>query len=163
MRRLALLLLVIALVSSACGNGSAASADLVPADFATRAIAACQHAHDLKVAQGPFPFPTFNPTKPDPSLLPAVAIVLGKTAATFGTWLTDLKALGTPATGQAAWADLLAGVERHVNLNADQIDAANRGDGSKFAADYAEGLKAQTAVLAAATAAGVGACAQVDR
>lgn len=151
------------LLVTACGGGPGANAEVVPADFAAQALAACQRAKDLKAAQGPFPVADFNPTKPDVTKFPEVAAALQKTAVTWETWLADMKALGEPPTGQAAWDDLLAGIQGHRDLNADQIAAAGRGDAATFASDYEAGLKTQAAVLKAATAAGVAACAQVDR
>jgi hypothetical protein len=74
-----------------------------------------------------------------------------------------MKALGVPQTGQAAWADLLGAIERHVSLNAEQIDAVRRGDRATFSRDYSAGLETQADLLRAATAAGVAGCAQVDR
>lgn len=150
-------------VLSACGGGTAQSAVGVPADFSTKALAVCQHAHELKLAQGPFPLPDFNPTDPDATKFPQVAAALRKTAATWETWLTELEALGEPSTGQGAWDDLVAAVRRHRDLNADQIAAADRGDRVAFASDYAAGVRTQADVLKAATAAGVAACAEVDR
>jgi hypothetical protein len=155
--------LAIVCLVAACGS-SGASPSGVPADFATRALAVCQQAYDLKQSIGPFPFPSFNPINPDASQLPAVgAFLQQKTAVKYATWLAGMQALGEPQTGQAAWADLLAAIERHLNLNADQIAAAGRGDGATFARDYAAGAQAQADLLRAATAAGVPDCAKVDR
>jgi hypothetical protein len=146
-----------------CASGPGSSPNVVSPDFASKAAAVCQHAHELKLAQGAFPLPDFNPTRPDPTKFPTVAAFLRKTATTFETWLADMKELGAPLTGQAAWTDLVSAVERHVNLNADQIAAAERGDGATFSTDYSAGLQTQAEVLRAATAAGVPQCAQVDR
>jgi hypothetical protein len=148
---------------AACGGGPGGSTNVVPADFATKALAVCQHAHDLKVAQGPFPVPSFNPTNPDAGMFPQVAAALRKTAMTWESWLAGMKALGLPSTGQAPWADLVAAVQRHVDLNADQIAAAERGDLATFSGDYDKGVRTQADLLRAATAAGVAACAEVDR
>lgn len=155
--------IAIALLVTACGGGSGAGTTGVPADFATKALAVCQHAHELKLAQGSFPFPDFNPTRPDASKFPQVAAFLQKTATTFETWLAEMKALGAPTSGEAAWNDLVAAVGRHVTLNADQILAAGRSDGATFASDYAAGIQTQADLLRAATAAGVSDCAKVDR
>lgn len=155
--------LAASLLMTACGGGPGTSPEGVPADFASKALGVCQHAKDLKAAQGPFPVPEFNPTKPDLSKFPEVAAALEKTAATWETWLAEMEALGEPPTGQAAWDDLVAGVKSHRDLNADQIAAAGRGDAATFASDYEGGVKTQAAVLKAATSAGVAACAEVDR
>lgn len=156
-RRLSLLVAV-ALIAG-CGS----SAPAIGQEFATRAIAVCQHALDLKGAQGAFPVPSFNPTRPDPDKLADVAAFLQKTDATFSTWLTEMQALGTPPSGQDAWTDLVAAVQRHRDINADQIGAAQRGDTATFTADYHAGLETQALLLAAANAAGVPECAKVDR
>ena len=105
----------------------------------------------------------FNPTAPDVTKFPAVAAYLRVTATTWETWLSELQALGEPSTGQGAWDDLVAAVQQHRDLNADQIVAADGGDGKTFASDFAAGQKTQADLLQAATAAGVAACAQVDR
>lgn len=156
-------LLVVVFLVAGCSSGPGASTVGVPADFATKALVVCQHAHDLKLAEGPFPLPAFNPTKPDASLFPEVGAFLKLTDATFGTWSSEMKALGSPSTGQSAWLDLIAAIDRHVSLNADQIAAAKVGDTATFAKDYAAGLVTQADLLKAATAAGVPDCAKVDR
>ena len=50
----------------------------------------------VKRAQGPFPYPDFNPTAPDPSKLPLIAPFSVETAVTFQTWLSEMKALASP-------------------------------------------------------------------
>ena len=145
----------------ACSNGNDGPA--VGAAFAKRAVAACNDAKVLKDAQGPFPYPDFNPTDPDPAKLPGVADALMKTDATFTTWLEDMRALGEPPSGNEAWVALLDAIEAHVRINRDQIDAARKGDTGRFAADYEEGVGTQEALLDAATDAGVPECSKVDR
>jgi hypothetical protein len=46
---------------------------------------------------------------------------------------------------------------------ADQIAAAERGDRATFSSDYYSGVQTQADLLRAATAAGVAACAELDR
>jgi hypothetical protein len=142
----------------ACSNESG-----VGAAFATSAVAVCNDARAMKDAQGPFPYPDFNPTDPDPAQFPAVADALMETDVTFTTWLEDMRALGEPPSGNEAWAGLLDAIEAHVRINSDQIDAALEGDTEMFAADYDEGVVTQQALLEAATDAGVPECAEVDR
>ena len=55
----------------ACSNGS--DSPDVGTVFARRAVAACNHARALKGAEGPFPYPDFDPTDPDPAKFPGVA------------------------------------------------------------------------------------------
>ena len=161
-RRCSLALLIIA--ATACG-GSAGSShrDALDAGFARRAAAVCRSALADKRAEGPFPYPDFNPTQPDPARLADVADFLGKTATTFATWHERMLTLGEPRRGAEAWHRLLGAINTHVVLTRDQIDAARTGDASRFAEDYARGVDTQDRLLAAANAAGVPRCADVDR
>jgi hypothetical protein len=76
----------------ACSNGTEGPA--VGTAFARRAVAACNDAKTLKDAEGPFPYPDFNPTDPDPTKFPGVADALMKTDVTFTTWLEDMARAG---------------------------------------------------------------------
>ena len=155
-------LLIATLALSACG-GSAPSTNVLGTDFQAKAVAACEHALVLMQAEGAFPVPGFNPTNPDVTKLPAIANYLVLTDATFTTWATEIDALGQPPTGAAAWADVVAAIHKHRELNADQIGAARAGDAARFTKDYQDGLTAQAAMLKAANAAGVPECSKVDR
>lgn len=154
---------LLATATVACGGAADSSPSALGAEFTAKAVAVCQHALELKRAQGPFPLPDFNPTHPDASKFPEVAQFLRKTAVTFETWLGEMQALGEPPSGQAAWADLVDAIERHVELNADQVAAAERGDGETFTSDYHAGQQTQADLLRAAKAAGTPECAEVDR
>lgn len=158
-RALVVSAMVLPLVGCSSGDHDAG----VGPTFAKRAVAVCREAREMKDAEGPFPYPDFNPTNPDVSKFPGVADALEETDATFTTWLDGMRALGEPPSGRDAWADLLDGIATHVRVNRDQIDAAREGDAERFAADYDEGVATQANVLDAATAAGVSECAEVDR
>jgi hypothetical protein len=169
-RRLAATALVAAIgigVLAGCAGSPAPAATANPsilgADFSTKALAACEAAHLMKQDEGPFPFPDFNPTKPDVSKLGAVADYLEKTAATYDAWWATMKALGEPVGGGTAWTALLAAIDRHGQLTKDQIAAARSGDTTRFAADYDSGEQTQAALLRAASDAGIPDCAKVDR
>ena len=112
-----------------------------------------------KKAQGPFPFPDFNPTKPDLSKLPAIATSEAKTVTIYQTWQRAMLALGQPPTGKGAWAGVLEALESHVRIIEEQQAAAQNGDGQTFTKDYYEGNKAQDEMEKAADAAGVPVCA----
>jgi hypothetical protein len=127
--------------------------------FQSRAVSVCEEALAQKKAQGPFPFPDFNPTKPDLSKLPAIATSEAKTVTIFETWLGKMQALGQPPTGQAAWADVMKALESHVRIIEEQQAAAQNGDGQTFTKDYYEGNKAKDEMEKAADAAGVPVCA----
>lgn len=150
---------------AACGGGGAVGQQepAVGAAFAAKAVAVCKAALAQKDAQGPFPYPDFNPTHPDASKLPDIARFLTGSVETFGTWLHAMQALGQPPSGQAAWNDLLAAIERHVQLDVEQQAAAERGDTETFTRDYHEGGDTQAELFHAAEAAGVPECEDVDR
>jgi hypothetical protein len=162
------LLLLIALGSSislltACSGGATTqSPPAIGQAFAAHAAAVCQRAVEAKQAWSAFPVPDFDPTRPDPSGFPKVAVWLqDQVAPTFDAWLDGLRALGEPPTGRRAWSDLLAAVEKIVQLNSDQVAAAKAGNTSRFIA-AADGLEETQVELEQATAAaGVTKCAEV--
>jgi hypothetical protein len=155
----------LALGTASCGNDptSAESAG-VGDSFAAKAVSVCQEALAQKQAWRPFPFPEFNPTQPDSSKFPEVAVFLKEeTAVTFQAWLAGLEALGEPPRVQEAWDDVLAAVESIVQLNAAQIKAAEVDDSEAFV-KATEGLgEAQVELLRASQAAGVAECADVHK
>jgi hypothetical protein len=115
-----------------------------------------------KKEKGPFPFPDFNPTKPDLSNLPAIATSEAKTVTIFEAWPAKMQALGQPPTGQAAWADVMRALESHVRIIEEQQAAAENSDGQTFTKDYYEGHKAQDQMEKAADAAGIPVCATLQ-
>ena len=154
----------LALATAGCGGSAAATPNptILGADFATSALAACDAAVVMKQAEGPFPFPDFNPTKPDVAKLGQVADYLEKTATTYEAWSAALTALGQPAGGSSSWSALVAAVGRHGELARDQIDAARKGDTSRFSKDYTLGMQTRTDLIKAATDAGIPGCARFD-
>ena len=155
-----LVVLLLMFGTAACSGGSSQSPrqDILGKNFSSRAQAVCQTALAQKKAQGPFPYPSFNPTKPDLSKLPAIGRLEARTVQIYRAWLDHMQALGQPPTGQAAWADVLAAVRRNLNFIADQQKAAQWEDGPTFTKDYFEGNKAQKDVERASDAVGVPAC-----
>jgi hypothetical protein len=155
--------LVVGVVVAACGaSGATPNPTILGSDFSARALAVCGDMVAMKQSQGAFPFPDFNPTKPDPAVLAQLPPILEKTATRYASWSVAMKALGQPAGGQAAWTSLIAAIDRHGDLNHDQIDAAAKGDAARFADDYARGVETTAALLKAATDAGIPDCAKVD-
>jgi hypothetical protein len=126
-------------------------------------VAVCQAALAQKEAQGPFPYPTFNPSQPDPSKLPDVARFLTGTVDTFQTWLHEMQALGQPTTGLEEWASLLQAIERATRLDVEQQAAAEHGDTETFTKDYYQGVETSDELLLAAEAADVPECSAVDK
>jgi hypothetical protein len=157
--------IVLAAVAAGCGADSSkyGSDSAVPAAFQQRALTVCKRALAAKEALGPWPYPEFNPTRPDWARYPGVARALATTPGLFRTWLGRMEKLGEPATGRAAWDDLVAAIRDHARIAAEQYGAAVRLDSETFTRDYEEGSAVQDVLLDAATAAGVPECAAVDR
>ena len=154
----------LALATAGCGGSAAATPNptILGADFATSALAACDAAVVMKQAEGPFPFPDFNPTKPDVAKLGQVADYLEKTATTYEAWSAAMTALGQPAGGGSSWSALVAAIDRHGELARDQIDAARKGDTTRFSKDYTLGMQTRADLIKAATDAGIPGCAKFD-
>jgi hypothetical protein len=150
-------IVLLVLGTVACSSGSGPS--VLGGAFQSRAVAVCEAALAQKKAQGPFPYPDFNPTQPDLSKLPSIAPFEAKTVTIYQTWLREMLALGQPPTGQTAWANVLSALKNHVRIIVEQQAAAQRGDGQTFTKDYYEGDTAQGEMLRAADAAGVEVCA----
>ena len=159
-----LVAIAMALAAGGCGGSAAATPNptILGAAFATSALAACDAAVIMKQAQGPFPFPDFNPTKPDVSKLGQVADYLEKTATTYEAWSGAMKRLGQPAGGGSSWSALVAAVDRHGQLARDQIDAARKGDTTRFSTDYTLGMQTRADLIKAAADAGIPGCARFD-
>jgi|KBSMisStandDraft_5_1062788.scaffolds.fasta_scaffold886442_2 hypothetical protein len=155
--------LILIAVLGACGGSDDPAGEAVERGFARQATAVCASALAEKRAQRPFPYPDFNPTRPDPAKLPDVADFLEETDTTFTSWQRRMVALGQPRHGADAWHELIAAIETHVRLNRDQITAARSGDTRRFADDYRKGVDTQAKLLDAANTAGVPRCANVDR
>lgn len=145
------------------GSAVSAAAPAVGSDFAVRAVAACETALQRVQDQGAFPYPDFNPTDPDVSKFPEIADYLSTSVETVSAWLSDMQALGDPPSGLDAWNDLIAAIQRHVELDVEQQAAAATGDTETFTADFKLGLGTRDALFRAAEAAGVPECADVDR
>jgi hypothetical protein len=155
-------LTVALLVLSSSGCGGSGGHGSRPADlgqaFRSRAQAVCQVALAQKRALGPFPYPSFNPTKPDRSKLPPIARLEAKTVKIYETWLRQMLALGKPPTGTAAWTEVVGALRSNGRIIADQQRAAQRVDARTFTNDYYDGNKAQHGLEVAARAAGVPVC-----
>jgi hypothetical protein len=111
---------------------STAASPGVDPSFQARATAICRTAGAALRAQGSFPFPDFDPERPDATDFPAIGQFEAKTVATLQTWQAQLHALGHPTTGSVAWNTFLAAVDRNVTSTVAQQQAAVRGDGATF-------------------------------
>ncbi len=150
-------------VVAACSAASAPGPAALGAAFHDKVVAACAASVAAHTVMGTFPLTDFNPTKPDPAQLPAIAGHLQRDADRYATLVADLTALGQPATGGQLWSAVLDVAKRHASIAADQAKATASGDTATFTKDFNDGTAAQAAFLAAITAAGVPECAPVDR
>lgn len=149
-------------LTAACGQTG--SSPVIGSDLAARATSVCEAALASKQASAAFPIPSFDPTHPAASALPQVATWLkDEVSPTFDKWLSDLRDLGTPDTGQQPWSRVLAAVERIVELNAAQVAAAKSGDCSAFATATNDLRASQVELESATAAAGVPKCADVHK
>jgi hypothetical protein len=146
--------------SSGCGSDASHGSHpvVVGKGFQGRAQAVCGAALAQKKGLGRFPFPNFNPTRPDLSKLPPIARLEIKTVKIYDTWLREMLALGQPPTGKAAWGDVAAALRTNGRIITDQEAAARRVDGPTFTKDYYDGNKAQQELERASTAAGLPVC-----
>ena len=148
----------VVLAGAGCGGGSE-NRHVLGQAFENRAASVCDAALAQKKGQGAFPYPKFNPTRPDGSKLPGIARFEAETVNIYKRWLRKMTALGQPPTGQAAWADVLTALQAHVGIIVEQQAAAERGDSGTFTKDYYEGNKAQDEMVTATNAAGIPVCA----
>ena len=144
-------------------SGSAAKhGEGVGEAFATQALSVCASAQKSKDGWNAFPVTDFNPTAPETSALPEVAVWLEEEVApTFDAWRDELTALGTPPTGREAWAEVLTAVTRIADLNTSQVDAAKAQDAVAFAEATNALGDVQPELERASGEAGVAKCAEV--
>ena len=130
--------------------------------FATEALSVCALAQTSKDGWNAFPVTDFDPTAPEASDLPDVAVWLEEEVApTFDAWRDELTALGTPPTGREAWAEVLTAVTRIADLNTAQVDAAKEQDPHAFAEATDALGEVQPELERASVEAGVATCADV--
>lgn len=159
MRRRAFLFLALVFSAAACGGSTSPSSAPLGTRFTGRATALCEVALKQKRAEPPFPFASFNPTKPDASTLPAIGRYEARGVQIFRSWDKKMTALGSPPAGKGQWSALLKALGNHTRVIADQQAAAARGDASEFTHDYYAGNDVQKAMTAASRAAGLPICA----
>jgi hypothetical protein len=109
-------LVVLVTFGGGCGAGGPKYTSQVPSAFRERAVEVCNRALAKKKAEATFPYPDFNPTRPDWARYPGVARALAHTPGVFRSWLKDMDNLGEPATGRAAWDDLVVAIRDHAGV-----------------------------------------------
>jgi hypothetical protein len=145
-------------------TSSSQTASGVGERFAARATSVCETAFEAKQEWKTFPVAGFDSSRPDPAAFPEVAAWLeDEVAPTFEAWRDGLTTIGTPPSGQEAWADVLSVINTIVDLNAAQVAAAKNGDVEGFV-EARDGLEAiQSELERAAEAVGVPTCADVHK
>lgn len=150
---------VAATTNAAQALGADAKAPTLGNAFMAKVTRLCTRALDEKKAEPPFPFLSFNPTKPDVTKLQAIGRYEARGVEIFRSWYKQMLALGSPPTGRTQWRRLLAALHQHVLIIADQQTAASNRDGPRFTRDFYTGNSAQFEMTRAAHAAGVPICA----
>jgi hypothetical protein len=108
------------------------SSGFVDAGFRTRVAATCKTAATALHAEGPFPFPNFDPAHPIVADLPRIGAYEAKTVTALRTWQSSLKALGQPTAGSVGWKGFVSAVDRDVASTMTQQGAAQRSDAVEF-------------------------------
>jgi hypothetical protein len=108
----------------------------VDSGFRAKVAATCKAAGSTLKAQGPFPFPTFDPEHPLVTDLGAIGAYESKTVTALQAWQQALHALGTPTAGSGAWSTFLTAVDRNLASTIDQQRAAKQGDSTAFTKTY---------------------------
>ncbi|HEX5191672.1 MAG TPA: hypothetical protein VFW09_02645 [Solirubrobacteraceae bacterium] len=92
--------------------------------FIQRAAKACR-ATEARARRLPgFPFPSFDPFHPDPSLLPQVGRFFEKQVRLPRALLRELKKLGQPSASRRAWHNVLKARQAVLTVHTEQIRAA---------------------------------------
>jgi hypothetical protein len=151
---LGLPLLLLLLVTGACGDsgsGSAAvdsqgssSGSTVDSAFIGRAEAACAPYADYQ-SKTFLNLQKFNRYAPDPDLLPQVATHLEQNPA-YATLVSDLEGLGAPESGATAWEAVLDDFRENALAVQSGIDAARSADADGFV-DFVGKLEADKTQL----------------
>jgi hypothetical protein len=147
---------LMAIAIAGCGSAkTSAGSGRVPIDpaFIAKVTAVCTKDNAISSPKGKFPYPQFNPYRPQADLLPKVATYF-KTDSTNALVPGQLATLGEPAQDAAQWDQLRTLVDENVANSDKQIAAAEASDRTTFIATLgpAQGLNNQ--MLAEARQAG---------
>lgn len=129
--------------------------------FIARANALCARASDGLASLPSFPFPTFDPLHPAPSLLPAVGAFFtgaGDPRPIFRRLDTALRGLGEPVRERALWRAAMTARDRELAVIGEQDEAALAADVRSFVASVRDDAAAFRRVALTATIFGIGRC-----
>jgi len=143
---------------SGCGGSKHPTPSTVDAAFKAKVAPLCAAANTALKAQGPFPYPSFDPNTPVAADLPGIAAYEAKTVLNEKSWQSQLRALGKPSPGGVRWKKFLTTVDHTVKETVAQQQAAQAGDGTAFTKTYKTLSSEQTADGRAAKRIGLPSC-----
>jgi hypothetical protein len=121
----------------------------------------CARASRQLAALPPFPFPEFDPVRPDPGLLPQVGAFFtgpGDPRPIFQTLDARLRALGRPPAGRGWWARMLRARGAELAVINEQDRAALAGDAPAFVRSVRDSVGAFGQIAITATMFGTTRC-----
>lgn len=115
----------------------AVSTPKISPSFVAKANAACAgfSASFHKAGEVKFPYPNFDPTNPQPSLLKKVGEFFDKGIRAWHAVPKKLRSLGIPDKGATTWRRVRALADRSESLAVAQARLAMAGNAKGFAAD----------------------------
>ena len=157
----ALVPFALAAVLTGCGNDDddAASTTTPGADIAAEVDAICEDFAQKLEEHGPMPYDDFDPENPDPALLPQVGAFFAEVAPAGEEMVTELEALETDDSTDAANLEaFIAAVEADLANALTQQEAAKAADVNAFVATLEPTAELAEARNEAADALGATAC-----
>jgi hypothetical protein len=128
--------MVLAVLACVATPAIAASTPKISPPFVAKTNAACAgiSASFRKVGEVKFPYPNFDPTNPQPSLLKKVGEYFEEGVGAWEAVPRKLRALGMPAKGASTWKKVRADADRFESLAVIQARAATAGEAKAFVA-----------------------------
>jgi hypothetical protein len=139
-----------------CGSAGKTSAQStgggIDQAFIARVTTVCNNDNAITAQKGKFPYPQFDPSRPQADLLPKVGAYFK--SRDLNDIPEQLAALGQPTQGTTQWDQLRALVDQNDANIVKQINAALASDGTAFIATLAPAQNLDNQMLAAARQAG---------
>jgi hypothetical protein len=128
--------MVFALVTAPTMAAGASTAKISPS-FVAKANAGCKAvtAKFKEAGMVKFPYPSFNPTKPQPALLKKVGKFLDKGVKVWESIPAELRNLGMPAQGAATWSKIRAAADQYEANAVAEAKTASAGNAKGFTAE----------------------------
>jgi hypothetical protein len=143
-------------VTSSSTPALAASTPKITPSFVAKVNAACRSFSTSfdKAGERKFPYPKFNPVKPQVDLLKKVGRYFDKGTSVWKSVPRKLRALGMPAQGAATWRKIRALADKHVAAALTQARTATAGNAKGFVAAVREETSVTDQLNSVALAAG---------